>query len=267
MAFIVDLFGSWTGLINNAIHNAGINPKYDFYLERDNFPYNNIEGDINVTLYSRDYSGHTFNKEIATTLRALQSSTAQDVTTEMKASAKIDGIILTEDPKSAFAYCYHKNKRNANGEVVEQKWFLPAIDEIEDIALGAYDEFDRVFQKQEYWSCQPAYDNNTITVSYLYSSANGIYKSDDLDRARATSVETSDGINYTPYPSGATGDAYNLNIYRENISTGWKPNYVWRYDVNPLNKVVTYDIGNKARTANCRIRAVYRSGTGTKPAN
>ena len=267
VAFIVDLFGSWTGLINNAIHNAGINPKYDFYLERDNFPYNNIEGDINVTLYSRDYSGHTFNKEIATTLRALQSSTAQDVTTEMKASAKIDGIILTEDPKSAFAYCYHKNKRNANGEVVEQKWFLPAIDEIEDIALGAYDEFDRVFQKQEYWSCQPAYDNNTITVSYLYSSANGIYKSDDLDRARATSVETSDGINYTPYPSGATGDAYNLNIYRENISTGWKPNYVWRYDVNPLNKVVTYDIGNKARTANCRIRAVYRSGTGTKPAN
>ena len=261
VAFIVDLFGSWTGLINNAIHNAGINPKYDFYLERDNFPYNNIEGDIDVTLYSRDYSGHTLNKEIATTLKTLQSSTAQDVTTEMKASAKIDGIILTEDPKSAFAYCYHKNKRNSSGVVEEQKWFLPAIDEIEDIALGAYDEFDRVFQKQEYWSCQPAYDNNTITVSYLASNAKGIYKSDDLDRARATSVETTDGTNYTPYPSGATGDAYNLNIYRENISTGWIPNYVWRYDLNPLNNVVTYDIGNKARTDKCRIRAVYRSGT------
>ncbi|MBQ5700762.1 MAG: hypothetical protein IIV68_01425, partial [Alistipes sp.] len=95
--------------------------------------------------------GIEFNREIAATLKANSDNP----------KAKIDGIILTEDPKSAFAYCYNKNKRNADGtiDINNIKWFLPAIDEIEDIALGAYDEFDKVFQNEKYWSCQTPTSN------------------------------------------------------------------------------------------------------------
>ena len=56
---------------------------------------------------------------------------------------------LASEPLSAVEYCYNKNKRNAKGEVMFKesdgtwnidnfKWYLPAIDEIEDIVMSKY---------------------------------------------------------------------------------------------------------------------------------
>ena len=182
---IINYFFGTEESANKIFAQSGRAPYYDYYLSRDNFPTDRLDSSADKTKYARDYQGLTFNKEIAATLKA-----------STDAKAKIDGIILTEDPKSAFAYCYHKNKRNADGtiDIDNIKWFLPAIDEIEDIALGAYDEFDQVFQNKEYWSCQPAYNYNSLLIDgqnytrllgYVsISKLEGEFYEDNKDRAR-----------------------------------------------------------------------------------
>ena len=254
---------------------SGKEPYYDFYLSRDKFPTDKLDNSAVASDYARDYKGIEFNKEIATTLKA---------STDEK--AKIDGIILTEDPKSAFAYCYHKNKRNDKGEVVDQKWFLPAIYEIEDIALGAYDEFDKVFQNEKYWSCQPAYERNKIIIEpasdiveyYKYNTMEGDFFNDNTSRARATSVYTN-GTVYSNIESGLPNNLSSGKLTsRVNVKvsggiftsikvtqngdpiTQWQPSNVDYSDPIFANPNGEYR-GNTPRTEKCRIRAVYRSGT------
>ncbi len=254
-----DLKSMYTDLINGMT----IKPLYDYYLTRDSFPVDKLGSDAVASNYARDYKGLDFNKEIATTLKNNYATQQSEHTEEKGYLAQIEKLNLTQSPSSAFAYCYHKNKRNDNGEVVEQKWFLPAIDEIEDIALGAYDEFDKVFQNEKYWSCQPAYDKFKlempvmvqIFVWFPVSTLNADFYEDDKDRARATSVYTTDGKNYTNIDSGVPGYA------------GTQPGeFRWTtpsFGTKQLNQSMDYSStpGNLPRTESCRIRAVYRSGT------
>ena len=267
-ASLLDNIFNVSGSANNIFSQSGKAPYYDFYLSRDNFPTDKLDSSADKTKYARDYNGLQFNKEIATTLKASSDS-----------KAKIDGIILNEDPQSAFAYCYHKNKRNANGVVVDQKWFLPAIDEIEDIALGAYEEFDRVFQNKEYWSCQPAYDYNKITIKpmqwiFVYyqdvsaiGTLGGEFYNDNKSRARSTSVYATSSTSYTTIqsglPTGVISGTLNVTAYKGGDKDGTA-------DAPYASNNITYNTdiyttgdyrGNSSRDEVCRIRAVYRSGT------
>jgi len=189
--------------------------------------------------------------------------------------AKIDGILLTEKPVSAFAYCYNKNKRNGDGEVPNQRWYLPSIDEIEDIALGAYDEFDKVFQNKKYWSCQPAYDYYSLSITgYNYvvgywplSTLEGEFFTDNKSRARATSVYTTDGVNYTNIksglPEGISSGSLHVNAYNGGNRDGEADTTLdeKEIDYNSDDFKAEYS-GNVSRTGEkCRIRAVYRSGS------
>ena len=244
LSWILNTFSNgFTQWVNTMISEAGISPYYDFYLTRDE-PYSSIT--------PRDYKGFDFNKEIAATLRANSDS-----------KAKIDGITLTEDPQSAFAYCYHKNKRNADGVVENQKWFLPAIDEIEDIAKGAYDEFDKVFQGHEYWSCQPAFTKNLISVDIslvlvVNGSTDGSYYEDDTERARATKIVYDESVrDYVNISSGVDGNTNKLEIENES----WIDADLVYSDPKSTGETISYHEGNNSRTEKCRIRAVYRSGT------
>ena len=248
--FIIDLFGSFEDMVNNdIIPESGISPYYDFYISRDN---------AHSSISPRDFSGRAFNEEIADYLNANYSS-HQGVG---NGDAKIEGILLNENPKSAFAYCYHKNKRNASGQVVDQKWILPAIDEIEEIALGAYAEFDKVFQSEEYWSCQPAFNSNKITIYYrgflTTSTATGSYYDDDLDRARATKITYNNAIqDYDNISSGVTGNL--INLVADN---GGNYSSNFKYSKEPTGETIAHHEGNNSRKTDiCRIRAVYRSGT------
>ena len=270
-SWITDLIGKYGGYIGmssvedmaRASYNQ-IETFYDFYLLRDVASLTeNQQNELEV----RSYSGLTFNEEIAETLKTSSDS-----------NAKIEGILLTEDPKSAFAYCYHKNKRNSDGYVVDQKWFLPAIDEIEDIALGAYDEFDKVFQNQKYWSCQPAYDIYKLNIIFKvlgisFGTLTADYYNDNLSRARATSVYTTDGKNYLPLLSGAPAysGTQNGRATLDNKGSFLKPNYGLAFNMTQEGGYIKNEIpvstyeekvpGNLPRTEKCRIRAVYRSGT------
>ena len=267
---IMDSFLNFSDASNLIFSKSGKEPYFDFYLSRDNFPVNKLDGDVDKTKYARDYKGIEFNREIAATLKA---------STESK--AKIDDITLVEAPQSAFAYCYNKNKRNSSGKVVEQKWFLPAIDEIEEIALGAYDEFDRVFQNQKYWSCQPAYEPNNVIINPIYYTwreyvnyskyitMEGKFYNENLTRARSTSVFTTDGKNYQNIKSGVpdnvSSGALSVDAYIEGdrdgeTITNWAQsniNYSSAIFANPNGEYR----GNSPRTEKCRIRAVYRSGS------
>lgn len=40
-------------------------------------------------------------------------------------------MTLNDTPSGAAEYCYNKNKRNKEGKVVEARWYLPTISELE----------------------------------------------------------------------------------------------------------------------------------------
>ena len=242
-------------LCNNALISNNINPKYDFYLSRDT---------DNANLTKRDFSGWTFNQEIADFLRTTYES-HQGATSSK--DAKIVGISLDEEPKSAFAYCYNRNKRNTNGTIYSQDWYLPAIDEIEDIMEFAYGDFDTEFQNNMYWSCQPAYTAIDIEFDYWekgsiigefkqYEDITGVYYIDDIKHARATKANRVNGT-FDKVPSSASntyGKQYGvLRVTSSlfNIPPEYTHGEQVKYDSDP------YD-GHPANMARTGIKARVR---------
>ena len=210
--------GSW-GDVDDAIYSElkKISPKYDFYLSTDinqsqwawpeNDTYENMV---------HDYAGLTFCNDIIETINDHYSD-------------KIDVLQLNEAPDSAVEYCYNKNKRNNKGVVETINWYLPAIDEVEDIVMSKYGDAGRYtysrfydFQGKYYWSSQPAYLNNYAFVDRDYFGAGdryGYYMIDDKLRARATRVSYSnvtgngpdDANNYSKVASGSDGYSYYID--------------------------------------------------------
>lgn len=144
---------------------------YDYYTEADKPYVSNLSSQE-----TRDFDGFTMNVEIIHTL-------LQDFHDEP--SAKLNGMVLDENPLSAIAYCYNKNKRNATGEVIRflnddktaidisnYHWYAPAIEEIEEIMSTSYNNGNwlhnnfETFGNNMYWSCQPSYLNNEIDLDY-----------------------------------------------------------------------------------------------------
>ena len=286
--FIKSLFGLETmaDLANKVFADGGSAIHYDFYLSRDvTSLMDGVSGnssDITNKLTIRDFSGLAMNKDISTVLK---NKYPNDQIEGNNNTATIDRLQLTESPKSAFAYCYNKNKRESDGtiNVDNIRWYLPAIDEIEEIATGAYTEFNQVFQNKKYWSCQSAYDLRSINISILQrkifgsgfnteGSLTGNYFIDDIDRARATSVVVSIGTDgkesvtnigsHAPRKSGTQNGqaAFNFTLTDYDEANSKLTDFV------PVSPAITESDftsipGNLLRTEKCRIRAVYRSGT------
>ena len=154
-------------------------PKYDFYITSQEA----LDGKAHYV----PHGGLSFSKEIV-------------------AQAAIGARATNTKVKSAVEYCYNKNKRNSDGTVSNQNWYLPAIDEIEDICMGGYSSFE-VFQDKYYWSSQPAY----TVYKYKYSgfsSDEGNFYVENTNRARATKVDN----NFTTEKSGDTVAAIQVNM-------------------------------------------------------
>ncbi len=235
------LLTEWGININTALEEtvAKLSPYYDFYLTRDKEEKGLPEA---VTL--RDYKGKDFTHEIMTVA---------------KNNGKISAGTLDVEPESAVEYCYNKNKRDNNNLLSKDNmhWYMPSIDEIEDIVTSAHFDFP-VFQDNFYWSSQPAYTYNDFSISYNVlwwetDKATGKYYDDDVNRARSTKVEwgqtdptlsgVSEAIGIQPY----TYVTYFLGNY-------FDEGEYQSYDKN-LNNI--REDGNKARTEECRVRAVY----------
>lgn len=224
-------------LVNNIVKD--ISPKYDFYLTVDK---NDKELSDYITI--RDYSGYDFSQEIMAIA---------------KSNDKLSKGTLDVNPLSAVEYCYNKNQRNTDGSITvgDEHWYLPSIDEIEDIVMSAYADFD-VFQNKYYWSSQPSYIFNEFTADVQMNifgwnsvgKGTGSYYNDDIERARATKVLYENG-KYTPAKSGVlTASGHQTFVYKVGNSTT-------KGDYTPYSEP-DREIGNKSRTEKCRIRAVYK---------
>lgn len=240
--------------IIDAIVNGNITnkPYYDFYNTQEEAKACGLDGTDGSNDTQRQYfpyNGYEFCKKIITKANASSN-----------ANHHIKELWLSASPKSAVEYCYNKNKRNENGIVDDAnlKWYLPAIDEIQDIASQCYGEFDGVFQKNFYWSSQPAYQLANWQYRGWFSTYSGRLFYDNKTYARATRAIIDTNGDFTYEPSGMTASNESWILYRDDV-----PN------ITPATSVTT-DLGYKSRTAvadYCRIRAVYRSGTGTRPTN
>lgn len=224
---------------------------YDFYI-----PGESVEG---VTTFP--FHGWTFSKNI---IDYLNNSTRPGYPND-----KIGPLSLDSKPQSAIEYCYNKNKRSNDGTITtdmnNMKWYMPSIDELEDIISSAYTEFE-VFQEKYYWSSQPAYEYRPLynmpnsDGSYTSSEINNnnkitkfgnLYR-DNLNNARSTRMIYKGVINGIESYESAKSGVVNIAkiLYIEN---GGK---------EPEEGIITditeeLEIGNKPRTTECRVRAIY----------
>ena len=192
-------------------------PYYDFYVTKYD------SGKMPDAQKRRDYSGYLFCTEIIQTINGGQKDSNGNAY-DTDADNNIDVLQLDEKPNSAIEYCYNKNKRNRNGQVAwtgnsdNLNWYLPAIDEMEDIVMSRYGNnlytYARFidFQGKNYWSSQPSYYQSYVHYSigalaffwWVNSDDFGTFAIDDVNRARSTKVEYNNG-QYSPKPSGTDG--------------------------------------------------------------
>lgn len=227
--------------LNNTV--AKLSPFYDFYLSRDK-----EEKQLPEEVTLRDYKGKDFTHEILTVA---------------KNNGKISAGTLDVEPESAVEYCYNKNKRDNNNLLSKDNmhWYMPSIDEIEDIVTSAHFDFP-VFQDNFYWSSQPAYIYNDFEISFGFyligwvgtDNATGKYYNDDTSRARATKVEWGQ----TEATKSGLSETLGKQPYRYVIKlNGGDPAEKRSYESYNKNINNLIEEGNKARTDECRVRAVY----------
>ena len=172
---------SFTSTISSKVMEYS--PYYDFYLSRD-LDQSNWSTDISKIVHTR--AGFDFCDEIIDVIG-------------------INVLALDQKPQSAIEYCYNRNKRDVNGNVVmgtNSGWYLPAIDEIEEIVMSTYESTDTSgntgtyqsyarfedFRAKFYWSSQPAYKYNYMDVNRTLGDRYGVYMVDNPEMARATKV-------------------------------------------------------------------------------
>ena len=190
-----EINSDWTTYITN-------NPiKYDFYIGKhdDDNDSSDVYTKDGGTLHN--YAGQEFTKEIAE-----------------NPNARIGALTLAQTANSAVEYCYNRNKRDADGNVVKVEWYLPSADELEDFIVPAYSTF-KEFQDNYYWTSQPAYIRNAFYYEYFDGSKTNsnrvdtyvfVTYEDNKTHARATKVVYENGM-YNYVLSG-------LNLTSENAT-------------------------------------------------
>lgn len=261
--------GWFAGLVNSIVNwvtsSIGVNPVYDFYIPKHDTA-------VSTLATKRAYRGYVFCNEI---IQEVNGATGNDTDT----SNDINILQLDEQPKSAIEYCYNKNKRNNKGEVVWQNtdgtydqsqlnWYLPAVDEIEDIVMSKYGSglftYARFleFQEKFYWSSQPAYVRNF--ARYEITSQDGEFYYEDASHARATSVWRNVAENKFDYArSGSTSYFAALRIFPGDGILGYlapqsEVLYEGTYRGHTLGTIVR-EAGNRPRTSQARVRCVRKS--------
>ena len=215
---------------------------YDFYLSRDK---KDEDDEIDV----HDYNGYKYSAKITLSegvdeidrmLNQQAASAVEYCYNKNKRTDKGKIAFLDESPEygsrrdttvvktyyikhSTFSYTgytvtyyFHVNSKYVDEYVnlSNFKWYVPAIDELEDIVVASkdHDFFSQVFLDNLYWSSQPAYHRNyfqyVISLALTDQFTDGVYLQDNVTHARATKY---DPINNTfissdvPFPSRSEG--------------------------------------------------------------
>lgn len=254
---IIDMIMNWF---------KGTTPAYyDFYIRsHDASKLNESMAEIH------EYAGYDFCNEIIAQVNGTvpnQSEANKDTDPDND----ITILPLNKQPKSAIEYCYNKNKRYANGNVVSNhNWYLPAIDEMEEIVMstytsesGTYNTYARFidFQNKYYWSCQPAYIPNYARYNFVWDHYGDFYYDDygqteyltdreGVGSARATKVLYENG-KYTHSLSGTNGY---YSFYDADDKTYQYEGTINRQAIGNISR----EDGNKARNDMARVRCIRR---------
>ncbi len=231
---------------NNKLEAILRDSKYDFYISKEECAKKD-QGNPGTDYFP--FSGYNFTTKIVNYLKDTDN--------------KIQTLPLDTKPESAIEYCYNKNKAKVVEETIDAtttdiNWYMPSIDELEDIISSAYTEFE-VFQEKYYWSCQPAYEylkvqigkdiNNVENTNFEDLPYIANFYKDRIKNARATRMI------YTGK------DSYGKDLYEKVTSGVKKGNYLHIKQGNlneTLYNLEEIEKGNKARTELCRVRAIYR---------
>ena len=268
--------GNWFIAIINwiveRIVNGGVDaikPMYDFYNTAEEATSCGLTATEGSNYFP--YNGYNFCNKIRT---EANSSTDNN--------HHISQLYLNASPKSAVEYCYNKNKRGADGLVPDanNKWYLPAIDEIQEICTGAYDHFDGVFQKNFYWSSQPAYMKAKykatgyidLVLFKIPITGYGFLYHDNINFARSTNAIANNG-EFDDNSYSKSGMEVRDNNRMENRPNNETVDEYWTLEqgkdpgIKQATGELNTDPGYKSRTTDmCRIRAVYRSSENIKRA-
>ena len=245
---------AWNDLVQFIV-NYGTDPKYDFYNSVSEAP----KADI-----AHPYNGYNFCTKIIQVVNGV-SIDNRGTKLNNNPDDNIDILALNEEPESAVEYCYNKNKRNCNGQVAwtgnstNVKWYLPAIDEIEEIVTSHYLDPDNVvkptyarfleFQNKFYWSSQPAY----YVYDWSYSrwsfttTPSGQFYIDALNYARSTSVAF---VN-EKYVASTSGMSPAETIHQWCLAG-------ISHQTSSTGKTPVYGDGYDSRTKKNRVRCVRR---------
>lgn len=258
-AFYVQSKLDWDAITSWLSRNA-TQYKYDFYIsaaESNVIDYEDADkdGDSDEKIF-HPFSGYDFSKKIIA--KGIASTKPGTDVSYVKPNRQLD-----EQPESAVEYCYNKNKRNSNGTVNETNlnWYLPAVDEIEDIVMSTYGSglytYARFidFQSKYYWSSQPAYIQKSWTgylwLIFFTTNYNGYAFIDNVKFARSTSVSHT-GTTYAK----VTSEMANTNISLDFGNLG--SNNVTPTETTDTSKTPTYGAGYDARTQKNRVRCVRK---------
>lgn len=150
-------------------------------------------------------------------------------------------MTLNDRPRSAFEYCFNRNKRNMDGTIDMQydykswydaylevtngsKWFLPGIRQMEDALTQYYTTFGE-FQTDYYWSSSAG-------------EREGGTSGQSTTRARATKVDLNDPTGYAQ-SGGGDGDwtryAYEYDRGGYALRTEVLRIRAFRVDLNPVD--------------------------------
>lgn len=225
---------------------SGYIPYYDFYISSDNKV-------MPTESNRRPFAGYVFCNEIIQDINGYNNR-------ETDPNTNIDVLALNERPQSAIEYCYNKNKRNRNGQVAwtgntdNLNWYLPAIDEIEDIVMSKYDNSSKYtyarfidFQGEYYWSSQPAYYKSLLHYS-IGSVGGGITNVNDyadmyIDntrRARATKVSYS-SIGFGKVSSGIISGYYHILLLDGIMTDNWATPYYLYDEITESDPIFNYE--------------------------
>lgn len=254
---IIDMIMNWF---------KGTTPAYyDFYIRsHDASKLNESMAEIH------EYAGYDFcNEIIAQVNGTVPNQSAANKDTDPDNDITI--LPLNKQPQSAIEYCYNKNKRYANGNVVSNhNWYLPAIDEMEEIVMstytsesGTYNTYAHFidFQNKYYWSCQPAYIPNYARYNFVWDHYGDFYYDDygqteyltdreGVGSARATKVLYENG-KYTHSLSGTNGY---YSFYDADDKTYQYEGTINRQAIGNISR----EDGNKARNDMARVRCIRR---------
>ena len=250
-------------------------PYYDYYiLKYDKADADNAGGELH------SYEGFNFCLEIINEMNGVGNH-------DTESSNNIDVLQLDQKPKSAVEYCYNKNKRFANGQVASStntdnvNWYLPAIDEMEDIIISKYgnglNSYARFidFQGKFYWSCQPAFIRNFAYYGGITSSRDqwGAMYVDNTTHARATKVDYlgNDQFDYARSGIANLKDEDNHDVYYNAWYYAWggllgTSHYTPDDGTITIDRKVTITLqevegqpGYKPRNSMARVRCVRKA--------